>query len=316
VSLDEDVAGIVAGDDAGTAAALAVSSLQAGIYVVLRALGVGAGSIIGCDALFPFGALAVMHANGQPRLPELGPAGLASAEAWRQAGMAESAAAVVTVLFGAEPVLPARSSGHPPVVIDAALSPFAAPRLLEVADVAGVSFAAGKPVSCEGGGLLLFRDRGLRDEVASWSLFGVRRGAAGDDPPAPFVPGLDLRLSPLLMPVLRRSLTALEAMRGHLDDSWARAARSLRGKGWRELPNEGSGGWYRAGFAARGTDCPRRLCALGIQWKRLRLDRVAASLVADADERVRRAAEEVAARLVWYRPDITGERGDLPEAGS
>ncbi len=304
MTIDEDVAEIIA-PDAKDAVAFAVSSLQVGVYATLRAVGARPGTTVGCDPIFPFAALAIMHAGASPCLPMPSSDGVVKGSAWAEAcaPTVGTLAIVQTSMFGAHPLQPVDRAA-PVVIVDAALSPFSAAELIANSDVVGVSFADGKPLSTGGGGLLLFRDSGLRDETVAWGTFGIRDGY-GNCRSAPFIPGLDFRISRLLVPELRRSRARLFALRRRLAASWEEIAGKLARPGWVEIGTSGSAGFYRAAFEEPSEVVPTELTASGVRWRRLQVQTPGACLVEGAPAGVRMAAQDVANKLVWYRPCLT-----------
>lgn len=97
-SVDEDVAELIVPNET-TCFPLAVSSLQAGVYSVLRALGVRPGTPVACDPVFPYGALAAAHAGAQLRFPQLDSDCRVSANAWGELAAGDTRVRVITSLF-------------------------------------------------------------------------------------------------------------------------------------------------------------------------------------------------------------------------
>lgn len=296
-SADEDVAELIV-PNVATCFPLAVSSLQAGVYSVLRALGVGPETPVACDPVFPYGALAAAHAGAQLKFPQLDSDCRVSENAWGELADGYTQVRVITSLFGGE------LDGFPQwtgqTILDAALCPFRASDFLRFASVVGVSFAANKPLDCGGGGLLLFREEALRDEVRAWSLFGVRDQSNPQVDQS--VPGLDLRFSPHLVPVLRKKQRELVVGADDREASWRKIREKFDDGSWRELTAHGSFGWYRPWLADVRDALPEHATADGIRWRFLRIWDSAANLCSPALTHERNGVDQIVRRLNWCRP--------------
>lgn len=298
--LDREVLALV--DESAPGFPLAVSSLQAGLYVTLRAFGAGPGAAVLCDPLFPFGALAALHAGARPVFPMIDGGLVPSERAWREAWTGDLVAGVATVAFGehtaaSRAVVPRGI----PLLLDCAMAPFGAARRLD-ADAVGLSFARGKPVTCGEGGLLVFHDGAHRESALRWARFGE-----GNEPGGPVPPGLNCRLSPALVTVLRGSVERLRERSPDLPSSWAAAVdrHPVLGR-LRPLPHEGSLGWFQAFEVPRDIEreaLPRYVVGAGLQWKRCLLRETATARVPGTPDRLHTAAVAAARRLAWYRPD-------------
>ncbi len=106
---------------ASTGGSFAVSSLQLGLYCTLRGLGIGPGSVVACDPVFPFATLAALHMGAavvHPRVV-IHDAGYRLELCVRSADVA-----LVACPFGwsLDEVIPGSSV---PLIIDMAMAPFA-----------------------------------------------------------------------------------------------------------------------------------------------------------------------------------------------
>lgn len=303
MTLGDEILKLLDVGNCATKSPLAVSSLQVGIYAALKSFGVGRGTTVLCDPVFPYATLAALHAGARPGFPRLGDDVVPTAEAWRNAWQPHVGAAVATVVFGHNSLTssPASDGLTCPVILDCAFAPFARQSdHAEEVDVTGYSFATGKPLSCGEGGLLLFRDPRARERALRWSRFGV-----GDDADNPEqVPGLNFCISPALLPVLRASRARLFDVLQRLSDSWEEVEAT------RPLPEHTRYfadriGWFHAFLTVRDDDArrfPVTVEANGIGWKRCHLKSSATTLVAGVAEETREAAESIVRRLLWYRP--------------
>lgn len=165
-----------------------------------------------------------------------------------------------------------------------------------------MSFAANKPLDCGGGGLLLFREEALRDEVRAWSLFGVRERSNPQVDPT--VPGLDLRFSPHLIPVLRKKQHELVVSADDREASWSKMRDRFDDGSWRELTARGSFGWYRPWLSDVRDEHPEHATADGVRWRFLRIWDSAVSLCPLVLAPERNHVDRVVRRLNWCRPNV------------
>ena len=277
---------------------LAVSSLQAGIYATLRASGIGPSSVVVCDPLFPFAAIAALHTGATIKFPLLENEVIPNHESWRKTLSDDVDAVVATAVFGHIPRIP--RLGHAKIILDAAHVTFGelVPSELDV-DVIGYSFAKGKPLSCGEGGLLVFAEKSFCQDTFRWCNFGV-----GENDNCMQVPGLNFRMSPALVSVLRKSYDQFANLYHRLNDSWA-AIESNNSHFGSIISSIGSLGWYRPFLIPMKTlakNMPLYVEGEGISWKRCYIRVPAVALVEHVPQDIRISAELVANRLVWYRP--------------
>lgn len=274
--------------------ALAVATLQLGLYCTLRAMGIGPGTRVACDPVFPFATLAALHAGAEVVHPtvEIHDRGYHLSLAHLDAD-----AAVVTQPFG-WPLAASIDKASMPLVVDAALSPLAQAEWRPDVHAIGFSFAASKPVSTGEGGLMLFGRSELHRCASAWGRFGV-----GDEPGPPTVPGLNVAMSPALVPILEESVRVAVQRKDLLDESW-RVVRAQLTKSTLNWPAHGSAGWYRPVLRVGAHRAPEQLEAGGVTWKLCRLAGPAAEVCGS-----RAAGPEVSKlveRLAWYRPTSHG----------
>ena len=275
---------------------LGFSSLQGGLYATLRALGVGPGSEVLCDPLFPFAALAVLHAGGRPRTPILDEYSVAATPAaWRTAWVPGVDVIVATAAFGADAGV-SQLGLEVAVVLDRAHSVPSAIDMEAFAAV-GFSFARGKPIDAGEGGLVLFASDDLRDRAHAWSCFGV----LPDGAVLPGTPGLNLRPHPALPALVARARVRLEELLPAATAAGADLSAQLEPLGARRLL-AGDEGWLHPFLSAPASALPDRLEAGGLAWRRCALKGTGAALAHSESTRARLRAQAVADRLHWYRP--------------
>lgn len=296
---------------------LAVSSLQVGFYTVIKSYGISTGDTVLCDPVFPYAALAVLHAGAKPVFPLLDGDIVPSVEAWQDAWQSNIRAVIGTVAFGYNSLTKniSPSSSNCPVILDCAFVPFSINfKYPKDADIIGYSFSTGKPLSCGEGGLILFNNPQLRENALRWSRFGL-----GDYPyETQWIPGLNFCMSPALLPVLKKSRARLFKIRQCLIDSWEQIKSQLLFYEYGKYYGDNFG-WFNAFLIDRDIDFhhfPHIVEASGINWKRCKLKSSATMLVPNVPVRKRKAAESIARRLVWYRPVISEpweKPNELPE---
>ena len=278
---------------------LAVSSLQGGIYAFLKAAGIGPSSVVSCDPLFPFGALAALHTGATVKFQVLEDDGLLPApQSWKFLERERVDAVIATAVFGCIPKIP--QLHHAKVFLDAAHSPLCTftPSKVNV-DAVGFSFASGKPMSCGEGGLVVFEDPSFREETLRWCRFGV-----GDNDVQTEVPGLNLRMSPALVDILRASRQRIAKLERLLEISWLDIYMRNSSLGT-AVNSSGSCGWFRPLLATtRRENMPSSLDGKGIRWKLCYLRHSAVDLIPNVPPKLRAVAEKHAHQLVWYRPQL------------
>jgi len=306
-SLDESVRKLIHQDSA-CGFPLAVCSLQAGLYAVLRAFGVGPGSEVVCDPIFPYAALAAVHSGARPVFPSIGNSPVLSPSAWQESCTTRTKAILATKLFDttAPDIVFAPNNSGIPVILDCALSPGTTLGSNAFVQVVGYSFNSGKPVSCGQGGLLVFQSSDARDATEEWCQFGVSESRPNKSEIR--FPGLNFGLSPALLPILRANRALLDGARERLALSWSAIDWSSKEVS-EVLPTSGSFGWYRAFILPPGAcaaDQPEYLCAAGVKWKRCFVELPACSIRLFSDvSSSSSGAHDTIQRLVWYRPEIS-----------
>lgn len=276
---------------------LGFSSLQAGLYATLRALGVGPGSEVLCDPLFPFAALVVLHAGGQPRFPMLDDQGpVPRVEAWRAALRVGVEVIVATVPFGVDADV-ATLGDDAPLVLDLAHA-MPAPVEHTGAAAVGFSFARGKPIDAGEGGLILFGSDELRNLAHAWACFGTLPDGAQQRG----IPGLNLRPNPILPSLVVAGRARLEGLIDAVSAAGEELGLQLRHHGAQPLPRSQARCWQHPFLFPPRALPPGEIQADGILFKRCRLSFTGAEIAMESDAEVRWRAREMADRLYWYRP--------------